>query len=465
MPERWWSRAFKVVAVVISAFVFLGTSGAYGLLLHYDSALNRIDVFGNNYTGKSSGGAVNYLLVGTDSAEGLTKRQINEFNLGAGRLASGARSDTMILVHVSKKRDKAVLVSFPRDSYVTIPAYTDAQGHRHSSQHNKLNASFSFGGASLAIRTIETNTGLTINHYVQINVLGLANMVNAVGGVDVCVPTSVNDRDSGLRLAAGRHHVGGVTAVAYARIRHGLTGGSDLGRIKRQQALIGSLISQATRTGMLLRPDKLNGFINAAIKAVKVDKQLSRNDLFTLAQKLRHVDPKHVTLMTVPLAPTSHHPGLGSTVTWDPVLAPQLFDTIKRDLPVDGPASTANTVTVAPSSISLHVYNGTGTTGLGRRAANDLGAVGFNIIGTPTSRGTSTKTTLVRYGPSRADSAKTLAAAVPGAQLQQVTSLGRQIELVVGSNYKGAVRVTVKPKPSASPSRVQTRTAADNPCS
>jgi hypothetical protein len=91
--------------------------------------------------------------------------------------------------------------------------------------------------------------------------------------------------------------------------------------------------------------------------------------------------------------------------------------------------------------------------------------VGFHLAGTPGNRGTGAKTTVVRYGPSRADSAKTLAAAVPGAQLQEDASLGRQLELVVGSDYKGAVRVSVKPSPAASPSRVVTRTAADNPCS
>jgi hypothetical protein len=110
------------------------------------------------------------------------------------------------------------------------------------------------------------------------------------------------------------------------------------------------------------------------------------------------------------------------------------------------------------------VYNGSGIAGRGRRAANDLSAVGFHIVGTPSNRGTAAQTTIVRYGPSRADSARTLAAAVPGAQLQQDPSLGGQLELIVGSNYQRATRVTVTPKPTASPSRVQTRTAADNPC-
>jgi len=288
-------------------------------------------------------------------------------------------------------------------------------------------------------------------------VLGLANVVDALGGANICLPNSVNDRLSGLNLSAGRHHVNGVTAVAYARARHGLTGGSDLGRIKRQQALIGSLVNQATSTGMLLHPSRVTTFINAALHAVQVDKQLKFNDLLTLAQKLRNVSASHVTLMTVPLAPTSNHPGLGSTVTWDPVLAPQLFRSINSDLGVSTPAKS--NLTVAPSNISVHVYNGAGVAGLGRRAATDLNAVGFHVAGTPTNRGTGAKTTIVRYGPSRADSARTLAAAIPGAQLRQDPGAGNAVELIVGSDYHGATRVTVTPKTPASTARVQSRTA------
>src|SRR4051812_31980736 len=309
-------RALKIIALIASVFVLVSTTGAYGLLKYYEGNLDRLDVFDANHKTKSEGGAVNYLLVGTDSSQGLTKKQISEFHLGARRGELGARSDTMILLHVSKKRDKAVLVSFPRDSYVEIPAYTDGRHVKHSAQHNKLNASYSLGGPKLTIDTIEHNTGLTINHYVEINVLGLASVVDAVGGVDVCVPTAVNDWRSGLSLSAGTHHVGGVTAVAYARDRHGLTGGSDLGRIKRQQALIGSLFKQATSTGVLLNPGKILDFLKTTTNAIKVDKQLSHDDIVTLADKMSHVDGRHVLLMTVPLAAHSVSHGLGSTVDW-----------------------------------------------------------------------------------------------------------------------------------------------------
>jgi LCP family protein required for cell wall assembly len=404
------------------------------------------------------------LLVGTDSGEGLTKQQLLQFHLGARRDQLGGRSDTMILLHVSKKRDKAVLVSFPRDSYVRIPAYTDAQHVHHAAHHDKLNAAYALGGPRLTIATIESNTGITINHYVQINVLGLANVVDALGGVNVCVPTAVNDWRSGLKLSAGTHHVGGVTAVAYARDRHGLTGGSDLGRIKRQQALIGSLFQQATSTGVLYNPLKLNRFIEAAIKAVKVDRQLSHNDILTLADKMRHIDGHHVLLLTVPLAAHSVNHGLGSTVDWDPVLAPRLFDDIKHDRPVNAPAS-APKVTVAPSSVYVHVLNGTSTNGLAHTAANDLAAVGFHIAGTPsTASGPHRSTSVVQYGPSRADSAKTVAAAVPGATLQLDTQLGHSVQLILGTNYQGARKVTVQATASSSHAAIPTRTAADNPC-
>ncbi len=442
--------------------VLLTTSAAYALLRHYTAAFDRLDVFGEGH-GHSKGGALNYLLVGSDSGEGLSAAQLRQFHLGARRATLGQRADTMILVHVSKKRDKALLVSFPRDSYVLIPAYTDAQGHKHPAQHNKLNAAFSFGGPRLAIATIEKNTGLTVDHYVQINVLGLANVVNSLGGVDVCLPQAVNDRDSGLDLSAGEHHVDGVTAVAYARNRHGLTGGSDIGRIKRQQALMGSLFRQATSTGTLLNLVKLHAFLNAAVKAVKVDKELSQKDMFTLADKLRHVDAKHITMMTVPLAKHYVNHGIGSTVDWDPVEAPRLFADINADRPV-ATAADAPKVTVAPSRIFVSVRNGTDTQGLGRRAADDLVRVGFHIRGTPSNAASKVPGTVVRYGPSRADSAQTVAAAVPGATLQQDASLGDNVQIVVGPNYSGVRTVTVS-KPSPQSGLAGARTAADNPCS
>jgi LCP family protein required for cell wall assembly len=443
--------------------VLLTTTGAYGLLRYYTGSLHRLDVFPGQHENKSEKGAVNYLLVGTDSGEGLSAKQLAQFHLGARRDQLGARSDTMILVHVSKKRDKAVIVSFPRDSYVLIPAYTDARHVHHAAQHNKLNAAFSFGGARLTIATIEANTGITINHYVEINVLGLANVVNALGGVNVCLPQAVNDWRSGLSLSAGKHHVSGVTAVAYARDRHGLTGGSDLGRIKRQQALIGSLFQQATSTGTLLNPLKLRAFLSAAIDAVHVDRQLSRGDLFTLADKLRHIDGRQVLLMTVPLSQHSVSHGLGSTVDWDSDLAPELFNDIKHDLAVNGPPS-APKVTVAPSRISVQVLNGTGTPGQAHQVANDLGGVGFLIAGTGNAPGGHVSATVIRYGPNRADSARTLAAAVPGATLQEVPSLGNTVQLLVGTNYHGARHVTVSAPTPASTGKIQTRTAADNPC-
>ncbi|MFL6240011.1 MAG: LCP family protein [Actinomycetes bacterium] len=450
--------------MIASVFVLVSTTGAYALLRSFEGGLQRLDVFGGAHKTKSERGAVNYLLVGTDSGQGLTARQLSEFHLGARRDQLGARSDTMILLHVSKKRDKAVLVSFPRDSYVEIPAYTDAHHVHHPAQHNKLNAAYSLGGPRLTIETIQNATGVTINHYVEINVLGLASVVDALGGVDVCVPTAVNDWRSGLTLSAGNHHVGGVTAVAYARDRHGLTGGSDLGRIKRQQALLGSLFQRARSSRVLLNPAKILDVLNSTKKAIKVDRQLSHNDILTLADKMSHVDGHHVLLLTVPLAPHSFHPGLGSTVDWDPVLSRQLFDNIRHDLPISAPAS-APKVTVAPASIFVHVLNGTATNGLGRKAANDLVAVGFHISGTPTTApGPHLATTVIRYGPSRLDSARTIAAAVPGARLQEDGSLGSSVQLVVGTNYHGARHVTAVAAPSSS-AQVVTRTAADNPCS
>src|SRR5206468_2067996 len=160
----------------VSLFLFVSISGAYAYFRHEYGKIDVVNVFGEGH--KASTAAINFLLVGSDSSEGLTSAQVHEFHLGAHDRA-GRRSDTMILLHLNKSHDKATLISFPRDSWVTLPAYK-SHGVRHDPQDSKINAAFSYGGPRLAIKTVEANTGIHIDHYVQVNVLGLANIVDAL---------------------------------------------------------------------------------------------------------------------------------------------------------------------------------------------------------------------------------------------------------------------------------------------
>ncbi len=329
---RKHSRAIRAITSISVGIVALSAIGWLGLG-RVSGSINRIDAFANveNRPEKPTS-AMNFLLVGSDNRAGLTKAQIRELWVGGTEVAAGARSDTMLLVHISKKRDNAVIISLPRDSVVTIPEHISSDGTKTiPARQNKLNAAFSFGGAPLLISTLEGATGLRIDHYIEINFLGFKNIIDALGGIDVCVKKSINDTKSNLVLDAGLHTLDGIQALKYVRTRY-FDGLGDIGRMKRQQEFMSAVLRKASSTGTLLNPIKLVNFFNAAIKTVTTDEQLNKNDLLTLGKQLKNLSADNVRTLTVPLSNANARvSGLGSVVLWDEVLAPELFDRLKND--------------------------------------------------------------------------------------------------------------------------------------
>ena len=329
---RKHSRAIRAITSISVGIVALSAIGWLGLG-RVSGSINRIDAFANveNRPEKPTS-AMNFLLVGSDNRAGLTKAQIRELWVGGTEVAAGARSDTMLLVHISKKRDNAVIISLPRDSVVTIPEHISSDGTKTiPARQNKLNAAFSFGGAPLLISTLEGATGLRIDHYIEINFLGFKNIIDALGGIDVCVMKSMYDTKSNLVLDARLHTLDGIQALKYVRTRY-FDGLGDIGRMKRQQEFMSAVLRKASSTGTLLNPIKLVNFFNAAIKTVTTDEQLNKNDLLTLGKQLKNLSADNVRTLTVPLSNANARvSGLGSVVLWDEVLAPELFDRLKND--------------------------------------------------------------------------------------------------------------------------------------
>jgi len=314
--------------VFVSTFAWLGLGQVTG-------SIKRVDAFaGLNSRPPKASSAVNYLLVGSDTREGLTKAELKLLRVGSTASAAGARSDTILLVHISKARDKAVIISMPRDTLVTIPTYTDSFGKVHTPFKAKLNAAFNYGGAPMLIQVIESMTNLRIDHYVEINFAGFAHMVDALGGIQVCTKTNINDPKSHLVLAVGVHTLDGIQALKYVRTRD-FDGMGDLGRMQRQQQFMSSVLRKATSTGVLLNPIKMLDFFNAAMATVKTDSALNSSDLITLAKQMRNLSASKVRTLTVPLSNVNYVvPYVGSTVIWDPVLAPELWNRLRNDLPI-----------------------------------------------------------------------------------------------------------------------------------
>nr|WP_269204723.1 LCP family protein [Motilibacter deserti] len=371
----------------------------------------------------------------------------------------------MMLLHLAAGKAKATLVSLPRDSYVWIPPHVDKlTGEQVPARKDKLNTAYQGGPATL-VQTIETATGVRIDHYVEINFAGFERMVNAVGGVEVCTTRALVDSYSGLDLPAGKHKLDGEVGLKYVRARH-ITADSDFGRIRRQQGFIGAIVRQATSSKVLLNPIKLNRLVNAVTKSVTVDEDLSQGDMLNLARQLRNFSPGHMTFATVPVADPDYRPGkVGSTVLWDAPAARAMFARINADQPINGTkaSTSAPRVSVAPEDVSVQVLNGAGVPGAAVRAGDDLARVGFRVLDVGGAAATSGEATVIRYAPAQEAAAKTLKAAIPGSKLVRTPRLGDTVKVLVGSGWSGAREVRVvgatKPKPA-----IETATAAQVSC-
>jgi LCP family protein required for cell wall assembly len=296
------------------------------------AAIPKIDAFGGlDNRPKKESSAVNYLIVGSDTREGLSRAEIKRLKVGGTEVAAGKRSDTMLLIHISKKRDKAAIISIPRDTYALIPEHTTTQGKVIPATHSKINSAFNWGGAPLLIQTFEEMSGLRIDHYIEVNFVGFVRMVDALGGVEICTKKDIDDPKSHLVLPAGRHTLDGVDSLKYVRTRQ-FDGLGDLGRMKRQQEFAGAMLRKATSAGVLLNPVKMIDFINSALDSVVTDEGLSQGDLLTLGKQLRNLSASSVRTLTIPLKYYNYSKnGVSAAVLWDPVLAPELFERIKND--------------------------------------------------------------------------------------------------------------------------------------
>jgi LCP family protein required for cell wall assembly len=463
-PPARGSGVRRVLAWVagVTAVAVLAVAGLGWLALTYfDAKITRVDVgLGGP---PPPGEPLNILLVGSDSRAGLSQAERNQLKTGN---EATKRSDTMILAHVSADNG-VTMVSFPRDSFVTIPAHTSADGDSIGESKNKLNAAFAFGGPELTIKTIEANTGLTVDHYVEIDIAGFVNVVDALGGAQVCVKEDVFDKDSGLDLSAGKHTLNGDEALAYVRARK-IYADSDLGRIRAQQAFLGSLVRKAVSADTLTDPLKLNRFLSASLGSVTTDSGLGQGQLLALADRLRATGSNQVRFATVPTSDLDYRvDGVGSAVLWDDVKSEKLFTALANDEPIVKPApKPTSKVVVPPGEISVRTQNGTSIAGLARKAAESMAGAGFGIDGAPTNadRTDYTRTTIT-YDPRYEKSLATLTAALPDAETVAVEGLGETFVVIAGTDWTGAKKVTVATAtPAAVKDDLDTTTAQKSIC-
>ena len=256
-----------------------------------------------------------FLLVGSDSRQGLSKAQ--EKKLGTGSVG-GQRTDTILLVYVPPS-GKPALISLPRDSYVPIPG--------HGS--NKINAAYAFGGPKLLVQTVEQNTSLRVDGYVEIGFAGFVNVIDALDGIPMCLPDAISDRDSHLKLKKGCQTLNGPNALGYVRMRKADPRG-DLGRVERQRRMVAAVVKKAASPASILNPFRYWRLCNAGAGAVHVGRDTSLLQVGSMGLAIRKISNSGGLTLTVPIANAAASTPAGSAVLWDQRRAQDMFSDIAQ---------------------------------------------------------------------------------------------------------------------------------------
>ncbi|HEV2636191.1 MAG TPA: LCP family protein [Actinocrinis sp.] len=321
-PRRW----ARTVAFVLLGLFVLFLVGSVSTYFWASGKLTKIGAL-TEYSGRPvQGGGTNWLIVGSDSRSTLTPAQKQQYHVGS---VAGQRSDTILLLHYGASGPD--LISIPRDSYATIPAYTDSSGATHGASKNKINAAYDLGGPQLLVRAVEQATDVRIDHYLEIGFLGVVNVVNAVGGVDMCLPSAVHDSYSGADLPAGCQTLNGQQALALVRSRYSLPD-SDISRMADQQDFVSAMVQSTLRPGVLGNPFVFYPLLAAMLDSVAVDDGTSVWSLLDLAWNSKTITGGRGTVGTVPIADQGYQvSGVGSTVVWNSAKAQQLFAAVNAD--------------------------------------------------------------------------------------------------------------------------------------
>lgn len=310
-----YPRPIRYIRNIVLAYL-----GFYIILgFHAATSLDKMPASANVVLPDTAG--TNWLLVGSDSREGLTQEERKELHTGQDE--GSQRTDTIMLIHISDS-GKSTLVSLPRDSYVTIPAHIALDGSSVEDRKNKINTAYGKGGAPLLVETVERNTGLHIDHYMEIGFKGIRDITNAVGGVNMCIAADVTDKNSGLNLLAGCQELNGKDALAYVRMRYADPKG-DLGRVERQQQYLSSVMKKVATPAVLLNPISMWKLVDAGTGSVNVGGTDSIMDISSLARAMRGLSNGSGTLTTVPVSDADATTAAGSSVIWDEAAARELF--------------------------------------------------------------------------------------------------------------------------------------------
>ncbi|WP_323379934.1 LCP family protein, partial [Streptomyces alkaliphilus] len=428
-------------AGTLAVLLLLGTGVLAWLYHKLDGNVQSADVddkIGGDRPDDLAPDAETILLIGSDSREGTG---------GAYGNVDGMNSDTMMVVHIAENREWATVVSLPRDSWVEVPACELGNGEVSEPYFGKLNSAYSTGGMSgdveyataCAIRTVEHNAGLRMDHFITIDFNGFSGMVDALGGVDMCIEAPIDDPKAHLRLDAGCQSLNGDEALGYVRARYSLGDGSDLSRINRQQEFMQALVAKARSS--LTNPTALYDFMGAVTGSLTTDPELAGlQPLLSLTTQLQDIPQDAITFMTVPNYPRElDDPTDRANVVWRYPHAELVFTAMARDERLteeELERAVAERPTISPADIRVQVLNGSGVPGQAAEAAEALSAAGFQVPFTGNSD--LVGGTVIRHPEGLEEHARLLAKRVPGARLESMESeTPGVLTLITGPDFAG----------------------------
>src|SRR5690242_17286023 len=455
--KRHVLRWVAVAAVVIVA------AGTLGVYLKYRAVLDsitRVTVPGTALGHRPpaySTSSQNILVYGDDTRTGLTPHQ--QYVLHAGHDQTN-NTDTIMLVHISPGHHHLTVLSIPRDTMV--PVYECDKGPGYSGQQAnpagvvQINSLLQIGGPTCLWKTVEQVTGVRIDHFIGIGLLGFVKVVNDLGGVNVCVPFNVNDTTSGLKLNQGEQHISGVQALAFWRTRENLGNGSDLERIQRDQFMSAQVVKGVLHSGLLSNPIKLLNVVTDAAASMTTDSGMSVSDLVQIGQSFRSLSGQNVQFITAPNEPWTQN---ANRIQLMQPQAGEVFAAIARDQTVPKVSTTpgasslasARPLTTSPANVRVEVLNGSGVSRIAGQTAAALTSRGFKVTGTGSAPTFSYTTSVIEYA-SPADMA---AVNTLKQQLTNVTSLRvigltpGTVDLILGSSFTGLTPQGAQASPAA----------------
>ncbi|MER6680755.1 LCP family protein [Streptomyces olivaceoviridis] len=341
-------KALRATAWTAAGVVVLGGAGAGYLYFKLNGNLHSVDInqaLGTDRPSKADNGSENILVLGSDTRSGTNKK------LGGGTDDGSARSDTAMIVHVYEGHKRASVVSIPRDTLVDRPQCTDTKGTTHPAASGVMfNEAYSTGGAACAVKTVESLSGIRMDHYLEVDFQGFQKLIDDLGGVRLTTTKDIDDRQSHLKLKAGTHTLDGEQALGLVRTRHGVGDGSDLGRIQLQQAFVKALIDQVKHVGVLTNPKKLYDLADTATKAVTTDSDLGSVDsLIDFAGGLKGIGSSHMKMVTMPV---QYDPANPNRVLLAKTKAQLVWNALKDDRPIPKSATQGTATGEAKGVVS-----------------------------------------------------------------------------------------------------------------